>query len=185
MAEITEDTLLPVATPQTTKHAGGRPPIKVDLDRVQRLAQRQFTLEEIATRLGMDVSTLYKKKRRFVQISDAIKIGKLEGLEAVSNRLFQDAIAGNTTAQIFIMKCKGGWRDTPDPSLVTVNVLGGSEAEREELEIARAMTSEERQQYIAIVHKAALRRKGLAEIEATPVEPGEPTGEEIPIDEAR
>jgi len=43
------------------------------------------------------------------------------------------------------MKCKGGWRDTPDPNQININVLGGvdADADREALEPARAMTSEE------------------------------------------
>ena len=46
------------------------------------------------------------------------------------------------------MKCKGGWRDTPDPNQININVLGGvdADADREALEPARAMTSEEHQQ---------------------------------------
>jgi hypothetical protein len=69
---------------------------------------------------------------------------EMQRLELVAKRLFQDTIAGNTTAQIFIMKCRGGWRDQPDPNQVTVDVLCGSDADREALEVARALTSEVR-----------------------------------------
>jgi hypothetical protein len=46
------------------------------------------------------------------------------------------------------------------------------------------MTSEERQEYLAITARAPARLKGEAiEVYATPIEPGEPTGEELPLDE--
>jgi hypothetical protein len=44
--------------------------------------------------------SLYKKKRRFTQIAHIIKLRQMQGLEAVANGLFLDAIARNTTAQI-------------------------------------------------------------------------------------
>jgi len=82
------------------------------------------------------------------------------------------------------MKCKGGWRDTPDPNQININVLGAADADREALELARAMTSEEHQQYLPITARPQARVKGEPiEIEATPIEPGEPTGEETPLDD--
>jgi len=46
------------------------------------------------------------------------------------------------------------------------------------------MTSEERQEYLAITARAQARLKGKAiEVEATTIEPGGPTGEELPLDE--
>jgi hypothetical protein len=62
--------------------------------------------------------------------------------------------------------------------------VGGADADREALELARAMTSEERQEYLAITARAQARPKGEAiEAEATPIEPEEPTGKEIPLDD--
>jgi hypothetical protein len=107
----------------------------------------------------------------------------MQGLEAVADRLFQDAIAGNRTAQIFIMKCPGGWRDQPDPNPVNVNVLGGSPSERHQLEW-RDMPIKERKEYRALMARVEARRKGeTVEVEATPVEEGEPTGEELLLDD--
>ena len=82
-----------------------------------------------------------------------------------------------------MMKCRGGWRDQPDPTK-SLSTCWGSDADREALELARAMTSEERQEYLAITARAQARLKGKAiEVEATTIEPGGPTGEELPLDE--
>jgi hypothetical protein len=58
--------------------------------------------------------------------------------------------------------------------------LGGSEREQAELDVARNITAEERAEYIALMTKLNARLKGQ-EVEATPVEEGEPTGEELPL----
>jgi hypothetical protein len=142
-----------------------------------------MTLAQIAAYQGLSLPTLVRRKRESRALQEAVERGHAAGVATIANALWTAALGGNVTAQIFYMKCRAGWRDNNDPSLVTVNVLGSSEAERHELELARAMTSQERQQYMAIAHQASLRMKGLVEIAATPVEPGEPTGNELPLDD--
>jgi hypothetical protein len=62
---------------------------------------------------------------------------------------------------------------------------GSLDTDREALrELGRAMTSEERQQYPAITARAEVRAQGeVIEVEATSIEPGERTGEELALNE--
>jgi len=71
--------------------------------------------------------------------------------------------------------------DQRDPNQINFNVLGGSDADRQALELA--MTSQERREYLALMARVEARRKGEPiEVQARPIEPGEPTGEELPLD---
>jgi hypothetical protein len=170
-----------VAAP--TEHRRGRPTLHIDFEKVEALAARGLTMEQIAAAIGFGTATLYRKKRRYRKLRVAIEKGRAAGISLVANKLFSDAVSGNTTAQIFYLKTRAGWRDQPDLALVNLNVLGGSEAEREEMEIARAMTVEERAVYLELTNRARARVKGAIEVESRPVGEGEPTGEEIPLDE--
>jgi hypothetical protein len=55
--------------------------------------------------------TLFTKRRLNPAIYDAIEKGKAAGIEEMANKLFDDGLAGNTTAQIFYLKARAGWRD--------------------------------------------------------------------------
>lgn len=93
-----------------------RPSYKITpeiLVKVETMASRGLTNDQIALSLGWHPDTLYAKKRAFSEFSDAIKRGKAKGLLQISNKMFEDALAGNTTAQIFYLKTrdKKNWND--------------------------------------------------------------------------
>jgi hypothetical protein len=85
----------------------------IDLTQVEHLASRGLTLEQIALSLGIAVSTLYKRKKEELEVSEAIKRGQASGIKEVSNALFENATGGNTVAQIFYLKNRApdDWRD--------------------------------------------------------------------------
>ncbi len=107
-----------------------KPRIEIDLDRVTELASRGLSHEQIAAALGISRTTLQARKRESEQFAQAIEKGQAQGIEQVSNALFQNAMGGNVTAQIFFLKARAKWRDRPedmDPddgevSPVSVNV---------------------------------------------------------------
>lgn len=87
----------------------GRPPFKPN-DR-QRLAVStlsacgtRFAL--IATHIGIDCKTLRRHFRR------EVKEGRDDANSRIAKSLFDAAIEGNTTAQIFWLKSRAGWRET-------------------------------------------------------------------------
>jgi hypothetical protein len=90
---------------------GHRRALRVDIAKVEKLASRALTIEQIAPRIGMARQTLFTKRRLNPAIYDAIEKGKAAGIEEMANKLFDDGLAGNTTAQIFYLKARAGWRD--------------------------------------------------------------------------
>ncbi len=91
-----------------------KPRIEIDLDRVTELASRGLSHEQIAAALGISRTTLQARKRESEQFAQAIEKGQAQGIEQVSNALFQNAMGGNVTAQIFFLKARAKWRDRPE-----------------------------------------------------------------------
>lgn len=96
-----------------------KPKIEIDLAKVEELASRLLTKEQIAISLGISVDTLYSRQRESQDFQEAIKRGREKGVATVANKLVESAIEGNTTAQIFILKTHGGqdWKDKQDVNL--------------------------------------------------------------------
>ena len=96
-----------------------KPKIEIDLAKVEALASRLLTKEQIAISLGISVDTLYSRQRENQDFQDAIKRGREKGVATIANKLVESAIDGNTTAQIFILKTHGGqeWKDKQDVNL--------------------------------------------------------------------
>lgn len=94
------------------KKGRGRPPwIPYDNEKVESLAARGLTKEQIASCLGISYQTLNEKSKEFADFADAIKRGQDKGISIVANALFEGAKSGNTTAQIFFLKARAKWRD--------------------------------------------------------------------------
>ena len=114
-----------------------KPKIEIDLAKVEALASRLLTKEQIAISLGISVDTLYSRQRENQEFQDAIKRGREKGVATIANKLVESAIDGNTTAQIFILKTHGGqeWKDKQD-----INLSGELEVKNKSL---KDMTDEE------------------------------------------
>lgn len=76
-------------------------------------AREGLTIEQISKNMGIDDATLYRWKNKSNDICEALKRGKEVVDFEVENALFQNAINGNVTAQIFWLKNrkKNQWRD--------------------------------------------------------------------------
>lgn len=125
------------------KDLGGRPEIEIDddiCDKAESLAAKGLNMKQIANVLGMGRSTLFDKKARFQEFSDAIKRGQDKGVAVVVNALFEKAkgetlfedkvvkdkdggekviqisrkLSADTTACIFFLKNRGDWKDSRD-----------------------------------------------------------------------
>ncbi len=89
-----------------------KPTIKLDPADVERLAEQGLTLEQIASSLGVSYSTLNRRKQETEDLEEALKRGREKGIAKVTNALFENAMSGNVTAQIFYLKCRAGWSTT-------------------------------------------------------------------------
>jgi hypothetical protein len=87
--------------------------IVIDYDKLYNLAKIGLSEEQIALSLGISVSTIGRRKREDERFSSTLKAGKQRGIDAVTNALFEGATGDkpNTSAQIFFLKNRAGWRD--------------------------------------------------------------------------
>ncbi len=74
-------------------------------------ASRGMTKEQIAQQIGIGYRTLFEKIEEYPQLLQAIKEGQANGIGDITNALYQSALDGNTTAQIFYLKNRAGWKD--------------------------------------------------------------------------
>ena len=96
----------------------------IDYEKLYNLAKMGLSEEQIATSLGISVSTIARRKRDDDTFADTLKAGKQEGITAVTNQLFNsatDAEKPNTSAGIFWLKNRAGWRDKQE---VDANLSG-------------------------------------------------------------
>ncbi|WP_258107202.1 transposase [Christensenella minuta] len=82
-------------------------------------ARDGLTDKDIAANMGIVVSTLYDWKKKYSEISEALKKSKEAVDYKVENALLQSALAGNTTAQIFWLKNRrpDKWRDKQETKI--------------------------------------------------------------------
>lgn len=77
-----------------------------------------LTDEQIAHNIGIRRETLYDWIKKYPNISNALKMGKEQSNFIVENALFQKAVKGHVTAQIFWLK--NNWRDKYNDSQLSV-----------------------------------------------------------------
>lgn len=113
--------------------------IKIDPKQVEALASRGLTREQVAHNLGIGVRTLQRRTHEDPEFEEAYLRGKAKGITEIANALFKKAQEGNTTAQIFFLKCNG-WKEESSVELkVNEPTKGLKEMTDEELkaEIAK------------------------------------------------
>jgi len=99
----------------------GRPawiPTDTVCQEAHKMASNGLTVAQIADCLGISESTLYGKQNEYKEFMDAIKKGRAEGLNKVSNALFEKATQGNVTAMIYYLKVRdrANWGENqPEP----------------------------------------------------------------------
>ncbi len=92
------------------KRGRGRPKwLPPDSDKVESLAARGLTMEQIAHTMGISYQTLNERSKEYTDFAEAIKRGKSKGISVIANSLFEGAKSGNTTAQIFFLKARAKW----------------------------------------------------------------------------
>lgn len=82
-------------------------------------ARDGLTDEQLAGKMGINPATLYDWKRKYAEISEALKKGKEIVDYEVEKALLTKALGGDTTALIFWLKNRrpDKWRDRPENHL--------------------------------------------------------------------
>ena len=97
------------------KRGRGRPKwVPPDPEKVESLAARGLTLEQVASCLGISYQTLNEASKEYTDFAEAIKRGQNKGVSIIANALFESGKQGNTTAQIFYLKCRAKWKEAKD-----------------------------------------------------------------------
>ena len=87
--------------------------MQLDLDKIEVFASRGLTREQVAHNLGVSAKTLQRRAKERADVEDAYQRGKAKGIAKIANALFEKALEGNTTAQIFFLKCNG-WKESSE-----------------------------------------------------------------------
>jgi len=82
-------------------------------EKVRQLAGLGVPQDDIAKIVGCAPKTLRKR------FPDDLARGMAEGIATIAGCLFLAAKSGNVTAQIFLMKTRGHWRESPSPHAPT------------------------------------------------------------------
>lgn len=89
-----------------------RQEIPIDLKKVEEYAQVCDSEAEIALALGISQDTLTRRKKAYADFAEAIKRGKAKANVFVGGKLMQKIKDGDTTAMIFYLKSRCGWKET-------------------------------------------------------------------------
>lgn len=99
---------------------------------VEGMAGRFLKEEQIATLLGLAPTTFVEKKKEFPELSEAIRRGRAKVAVNISNKIYEQAMAGNTTLLVFLGKSVVGLKEN-DPQTtdhVTFNIYTSKGEER-------------------------------------------------------
>lgn len=105
-----------------------KPRKTINLAEVERLASLGLTREQIATSLGVSESTFYNRMRDEEAFAEAVKRGEALGISTVASKLMEQINEGNTTAMIFFLKSRAGWREASEIKVETNAPSTGMEA---------------------------------------------------------
>ena len=98
-----------------SKNPVGRPKFEVTeevLQRTERAMAQGLTKEQCAAALGISRSKFFEIQEQNVDFLDAIKSGEAEGIQQVTNALYDKAtVDRDNTAMIFFLKNRAGWVD--------------------------------------------------------------------------
>ena len=102
-------------TKKKSKNPVGRPKFEVTpevLENTKRFMAQGLTREQCAASLGISVATFYVYQAEYSEFSEAIKSGEAEGIQQVTNALYEKAtVDRDNTAMIFFLKNRAGWVD--------------------------------------------------------------------------
>jgi hypothetical protein len=95
----------------------GRKLIQIDWDQFEKLCQMQSTLEEISGWFNCSEDTIERavKRKYLTNFADIYKKKSSRGKISLRRKMFETAMDGNVTMQIFLSKQLLGYRDNPDP----------------------------------------------------------------------
>lgn len=121
----------------------------LDLVKVEQLASRGLTQQQIADALGISERSVRNYKAHFADFAGAIKKGKARGIASVTSKLFEKIEGGDTTSILFFLKTQAGWKEA---SKIEHLVDDSVQVEQYDLE---KLTDEELRAFVRLSEKAS------------------------------
>ena len=111
---------------------GGRPfiePTAEDVAFIERSAGEGCDMIEIARGLHISKTTLSRWRKDHETVAEAIEIGRAIEHKALRSKLHEKAMAGDTVALLFLLKCRHGYREGDQSergggATITINLPG-------------------------------------------------------------
>jgi|19_taG_2_1085344.scaffolds.fasta_scaffold02008_10 uncharacterized protein (DUF2384 family) len=88
-----------------------RTKIQIDFSEVERLSGIGLSNKEVANALGIAEATLYRRKQDNESFESALKKGRAKAAADIANAVYENAMKGNITAQIWYEKTRRGLSD--------------------------------------------------------------------------
>ena len=124
---------------------------KDTLDKIIQYGAEGLTIGQTARMLGVSRSSLDRRRKEFDEIEEAIKKGQAKGISNISNALYNSAMDGNVTAQIFYLKTRGEegqWSEKNEQNL-QINLSSVlNEANARMIEGEKVQEVKEREQFL-------------------------------------
>ena len=94
------------------------------LEKVEHLAARGLSQQQVCHALGFSETWWYDAKQKNSDISESFKRGQAKGLAEVSNAIYEQALNGSTGAACFFLKNRDPdrWSDVKSVNAVQINV---------------------------------------------------------------
>ena len=94
------------------------------LEKVEHLAARGLSQQQVCHALGFSETWWYDAKQKNSDISDSFKRGQAKGLAEVSNSIYEKALNGSTGAACFFLKNRDPdrWSDVNSVNALQINV---------------------------------------------------------------
>jgi transposase-like protein len=100
---------------------------------VELIKETGGNIAAVARACNRDWSTIAERIQKSPVATKALRDAREATGDAVENALIQSAIEGNTTAQIFYLKCRRNWREHHHVHIEDVNVQALTDEELESL----------------------------------------------------
>lgn len=94
-----------------------KPVIKWDYAKIEALASRGLTMDQVCHNLGINRRTFYVHRQKDPALEEAYERGKAKGIAQVANVLYEKAIAGDNYCIMLFLKCRGGWSENTSVSV--------------------------------------------------------------------
>lgn len=88
-----------------------RPRVLIDLEKAKLFAKIQCTDAELAAVLDVSLKTVRRRLKDNEEFRELVEQGRAEGLSSLRRSMWQSALAGNSTMQIWLSKQHLGMRD--------------------------------------------------------------------------